>query len=240
MFNIIENKKPDLKIVKMICDKCLNPKLNDIEIYKYLNSNTSTLFLGRPASGKSSLMSSILFSKPPNGFSSTFDHIYLFMPSASRHSLGKFNKFDEELDDDELYDDLTIENLTYVYDKIKNTDPSENSLIILDDQTAYLKNNDVAKLLNDINYNRRHYHTSIWYLCQNYKSIPKTVRSIFKNLFIFKCSIDELTNIFKELVEGFKYDIGDLMKFVYDKPHNFLFINTENQKLFKNWDEIIL
>jgi hypothetical protein len=31
-----------------------------------------------------------------------------------------------------------------------------------------------------------------------------------------------------------------IMKNVYDMPHTFLFINTNSQRLFKNWDEIIL
>lgn len=239
MFNIKENKKPDLKIIKMVCDNPLDKSLNNIEIYKYMNSSTSCLFLGKPQSGKTSLMTSILYSKPPNGFSEVFDNIYLFMPSNSRQSL-KNNRFDEELEPDELYDELNIENLSYVYEKIKNTDPDKNNLIILDDQTAHLKDNDVMKLLNEINYNRRHLRCSIWYLCQNYMSIPKPVRQIFKNCFIFKTSKEELGTIFKELIEGFKYNIEDLMKFVYDVPHNFLFINTDNQKFFKNWDEIIL
>ena len=30
----------------------------------------------------------------------------------------------------------------------------------------------------------------------------------------------------------------EISKLVYDKPHNFLYINTESQRLFKGWDEI--
>jgi hypothetical protein len=30
----------------------------------------------------------------------------------------------------------------------------------------------------------------------------------------------------------------DIMKLVYDKRFNFLFINTDTARMFKNWDEI--
>ena len=33
--------------------------------------------------------------------------------------------------------------------------------------------------------------------------------------------------------------INEIVKIVYDKPHNFLFINVDSQKMFKNWDELI-
>lgn len=239
MFNIKKNTEPNLTIQKMNCDKKLDNRLDEIELYKYMNGYNSTLFLGRPGSGKTSLVTSMLYKNPPNGFCGVFDNIFLFMPSNSRRSL-KNNRFDSEIKPENLFDELTLENLTNVWERIKNSDADENHLILLDDQTAYLKDNDVMKLMNEINYNRRHNHVSIWYLCQNYKAIPKPVRLIFKNLFIFKNSIEETTDIFKELVEDFdKNKIGPLMKFVYDKPHNFLFVNT-NQVFFKNWDEIII
>lgn len=239
MFNIKKNAKPNLDVIKMNCDIKLDNKLDQIPLYQYLNGFNSVLFLGKPASGKTSLMTSILYKTPPNGFCGIFDNIFLFMPANSRRSLKK-NRFDEEIKPENLYDELTIENLTEVYNKIKNAEPDEKHLIILDDQTAHLKNNDVMKLLNEINYNRRHMHCCIWYLCQNYISIPKPVRLIFKSLFIFKVSKEEMMNIFKELVEGFSSDIEQLIKFVYNEPHNFLFINTDYQKFFKNWDEIIM
>lgn len=239
MFNIIENKKPNLDVIKMNCDIKLDEKLDQIPLYRNINGFTSVLFLGKPSSGKTSLMTSIMYKKPPNGICNVHDNIFLFMPSNSRRSLKK-NRFDEEIKPENLFDELNYDNLNEVFERIKNADSDEKHLIILDDQTAHLKDGDVMKLLNEINYNRRHLHVSIWFLCQNYISIPKPIRMILKNLFIFKSSIEEMNTIKKELIEGFKYDMGDLMKFVYDKPHNFLFVNTDTQTFFKNWDQIIL
>jgi hypothetical protein len=63
---------------------------------------------------------------------------------------------------------------------------------------------------------------------------------MFSNLFIFRVSKKELEAIFSELVESksdYIYDISDI---VFDSPHKYLFINTDSQRLFKNFDEIII
>ena len=87
--------------------------------------------------------------------------------------------------------------------------------------------------------NRRHYHISIYFLCQTYYSIEKDVRKLFSNLFIFKCSRHEMLNITSEMIEQHNDKINEIVKIVYDKPHNFLFINVDSQRMFKNWDELI-
>jgi hypothetical protein len=46
--------------------------------------------------------------------------------------------------------------------------------------------------------------------------------------------------IFDELVELPKDYILPIMKLVYDKPYQYLFINTDSQRLFKNFDEILI
>ena len=42
-----------------------------------------------------------------------------------------------------------------------------------------------------------------------------------------------------EIIEGYKNDIDEIIKLVYDEPYNYLFINTDSQRMFKNFDEII-
>ena len=42
-----------------------------------------------------------------------------------------------------------------------------------------------------------------------------------------------------EIIEGHKNDIDAIIKLVFDKPYNYLFINTDSQRMFKNFDEII-
>jgi hypothetical protein len=56
---------------------------------------------------------------------------------------------------------------------------------------------------------------------------------------MFKPSKVEFQNLFDELFETKKDLAIDVMKFVYDKKHEYLFLNVETQKMYKNFDEII-
>ena len=49
-----------------------------------------------------------------------------------------------------------------------------------------------------------------------------------------------MEDIMNEIIEGHKNDIDEIIKLVFDKPYNYLFINTDSQRMFKNFDEIIL
>ena len=106
--------------------------------------------------------------------------------------------------------------------------------------SAYLKNKDTLKLFKQLIFNRRHFYTSIYFLNQTYFSVPKEIRRLFSNVFIFKVSKNELTTIFEELIETKKEYVLPISKLVFNEPYNFLYINTETQRLFKNWDSIII
>ena len=106
--------------------------------------------------------------------------------------------------------------------------------------TAFLKNNDTMKLFKELIFNRRHIRTSIFFLVQTWYSVPKEIRRLFSNLFIFKTSKEELSNIFDELIELPKELIPTISKIVYDEPYQYLFLNTDSQRIFKGFDEIIL
>ena len=142
----------------------------------------------------------------------------------------------DRIPDEQKYDELTIENLNDVESNLSEF----NNVMFVDDLTASLKNNDIKKKLKELVYNRRHKHLSIIFLVQSYLSIEKDIRKLFSNLFIFKCSKNEMATIWEELIEYPKEYILPIMKVVYDKPYNYLFINTDSQRLFKNFDEIII
>ena len=137
------------------------------------------------------------------------------------------------------FDELNYENLEQVMDQIKDQDTKYCNCIIFDDQTAYLKDKSVKKLLKELIYNRRHLRTSVFFLCQTYMSVEPDIRKLFSNLFIFRVSKKELEKIFEELVEESKDLILPISKLVFKEQYNFLFINTDSGRLFKNWDEII-
>jgi len=164
-----------------------------------------------------------------------YHNIYLFQPSHSRASM-KDDIFDSISN---KYDELTYENLENVINQIKVEDPRYCNCVIFDDQGAYLKDKSTKKLLKELIYNRRHLRTSIFFLCQTFLSVEKDIRKLFSNLFVFRVSKKELELIFDELVEQAKEMVLPISKLVYDQPYNFLFINTDSGRLFKNFDEIL-
>ena len=118
-------------------------------------------------------------------------------------------------------------------------EPEINNVILFDDMTMYLRNNQIKHILKELVFNRRYYYTSIYFLVQTYKSLEPSIRKLFTNLFIFKVSKNEMETIINEIIDVHKDNINEIIKIVFDKKYNFLFINSDSNKIFKNWDEII-
>ena len=193
MLSIKENKKPHLKVCEMICDKGLHPKLDNYDLTSFLNNHSTTLFIGKPSSGKTSLLYS--FFKSKEIFKNTFDKIFLFQPEQSRASMK--DKLFDKIPDEQKYNELNLENLNDVEDNLSEY----NNVILMDDMASSLKNADIKKKLKELVFNRRHKHLSIIFLVQTYLSIEKDIRKLFSNLFIFKSSKKEMETIFDELIE---------------------------------------
>ena len=105
---------------------------------------------------------------------------------------------------------------------------------------AYLKNNETKQLLKELIMNRRHLHLSIFFLVQTYLSIERDVRKLFSNVFIFRCSKKEMELIADELIEQKKEHINEIVKIVFNNPYQYLFINTDSQRIFNGFDELII
>ena len=56
MISIKRNKKPNLPVCEMICDRQLHNKLNKYDLTKFLNCHSTNLIVGRPGSGKTNLI----------------------------------------------------------------------------------------------------------------------------------------------------------------------------------------
>jgi len=237
LIRIIENKEPQLRRPKFNVDGKLDSKLDDYEITSLMNKSNFSLFLGRAGSGKSSLV--ISFLNTPSLFRKVYHTIILFMPPNSRASIqGGF--FDKNLPQDQIYDELNVENLQAAYDLAKeNANEGFKTLVIFDDVQKFFKGECEKLLLHMVN-NRRHAHLSLWCVAQTYKSIPPQVRQGFTDLFVFKINKKEMENIFEEQIEQLKDKFIDILKFVFKEPHDFMYINTESQRIFSNWDELII
>jgi hypothetical protein len=221
----------------MNCDEGIHEKLNKFELTKFLNQHSTNLLIGRPRSGKTSLLYSLF--KSNKILKHCFHTIYIFQPKQSRASMS--DKLFDSLPDDQIYDELTFENLQIVLEKIRmDADEGFNSCIIFDDQTAYLKNNDTLKLFKELIMNRRHLHCSLYFCVQTWFSVPKDLRRLWSNIFCFKTTKEELNNIWEEVIERPKELIDSIRSLVFDEPYQYLFINVDTQRLFKCWDEIII
>ena len=232
MLSLKVNEKPKLPVCPMMCDVPLHEKLNEYELTKFMNCHSTNLLIGRMGSGKTNLLYS--FFKSKKLMNKVYDKIILFQPASSRASMK--DKLFDQLPDEQKFDEISLENLELAESEFDEG----NNCIIFDDQGAYLKNKDIKKKLKEMIMNRRHKHLTIYFLVQTWFSIEKDIRKLFSNIFVFKVGKKELETIFEEVIERPKELVLPISKLVYDKPYQFLFINIDSNRMFKNWDEIIL
>lgn len=237
MIRIKENDAPTLPKCEMKCDGKLHKKLDNYELTSFLNAHTMNLLIGKPKSGKTSLLHSMFEHRGLLRY--CFTKVYLFQPVESGASIKKC-VFDM-LPKDQIYRELTYDSLAEVKSRIEE-DASEGlaSCIIFDDVTASLKNKQTLQLFKMLAFNRRHLRLSMYFLVQTWYSVPKELRRLWTNMFIFKVSKNEMANIWDEIVEYPIEYMSPVMKIVYNEPYKFLFINTDTQRLFDSWDEIII
>jgi len=226
---IKENEKPNLVKCIMNCDDDLHERLNKYDLTSFMNTHTMNLMIGRPKSGKSSLLYS--FFKSKKLFYGLYSKIYYFAPENSRASMND-NIF-ESLPENQKFNELSFENLSEVMDRIK-ADAKEDytSCILFDDMGAYLKKKDTLKLFKELAMNKRHLKTSTFFCVQTWYSVEKDIRRLWDNIFIFRVSKDELTNIFDEAVELDKSYVVPISNLVFDKKYEYLFINIESRRMF--------
>lgn len=236
MITIVKNKEPELKRPTFLVDGKLDAKLDKYSLTSLMNKSNFTLFLGRAGSGKTSMIISLL--NTPDLFKGVYHTIYLFMGANSRGSI-KGSFFDKEIPPDQIFDELNIDNLNDVYERIRDdANDGYRSLIIADDVQKSLKDHDVEKQLLHMVNNRRHLKLSIWCANQNYMALPRGVRMGLTDLFVWKVSKVEMENIFNEQIELHKDKFVKILSMLFKLPHSFFYIHTETKQMFSNWDEI--
>lgn len=243
---LIKHDKPELPVCKMHCDVKINKNLDDYELTKFLNRSQSTAIIGRPGSGKTSLLYALFKNKKPALLRDAYHNIFLFQPKESGNSMSD-NIFEKNLPPENLFYELTEDNLTEVFNRMKEENESDeyegvlHHAIIFDDQTAHLRDNPKIKsILKEMLFNRRHLHLSIFFIVQTFKSVEPDIRRLIDNYFIYKTNKQALEQIASEVIEIPTKYVIPLSNLVYDAKYNFLFINVESKRMFRNWDEIII
>ena len=240
MISLKKNKGLNLKVPEFLCDGNLAEHLNKYDMLQNFNGYYFTGFIGRPGSGKTSLLVSMLTGrKKDKVFRKVFNNVVLVMPTTSRNSM-KNNIFKKHIEE-RMFDELDYKTINTIHKQLLNSSSeNESTLLILDDVGAMLKRPEIQETFRKIIYNRRHLKCAIIILLQSYMSIPKEIRKLFNNVIMFKPPKTEFINLFEELFETKKELALDIMNYTYKEPHDWLLLNVPSQRIFKGFDEIIV
>jgi thymidine kinase len=228
--------KPELDTVKMNCDNVIHPKLLKYPMVKEAFSTTSfNIICGRMGQGKTSLLTALV----KQVFKKCFEYIYVFMPSNSRASIEN-DIYGKNIPEDQLYDTLTYENISKVYEEIQeNSSEGYNSLIIIDDFQVALKSPEIIQVLQKIITKMRHLRTTIFLLQQNFQALAKPLRELASNLIIFNLGKSQLTKIFDEVVQIDKDKYENIVDICFKDPHDWILINLhKSRNIYKMFDLI--
>lgn len=237
MIKIIKNEIPKMKQPVMNVDNILHKKLDDYPLTATLNKSFILALIGKPGSGKSHFLISLLKSKPL--LKNVFENILIFIPPSSRSSINE-DFWGNNLPAENIYDELNETTLQDAYNRCKEiSKEGYKSLLIFDDVQKDFKG-ESEKLLQNICNNRRHDRISIIFCVQTYKSLSKTARNALSNLIIFKVNKSQMRDIFDEQIETMKERFEEILDLAYKNPHEFISIDCNSQRCFNNWDEVII
>ena len=201
------------------------------------------LVVGKPGSGKTTMILSLVC-KQGKAFNKKFDRVYVFSPSLITMAEDPF----ELIPDDQKFEEATLENLQQVLGEIKTS--GEKVLLILDDVIADIRGKgkgEVENLLEKIFFNRRHLagaggSLSIIATSQTYNKIsPKLRKTASQLIFYENKQKKELDSIFDEIILIPKKEFYDTLRYIYNKKHNFMYIDTslpEHKMIHKNFNPL--
>lgn len=196
--------------------------------------NFFMLVCGRPGSGKTSLILNLVC-KRGKMFNKKFDKVYVFSPSLLTMTDEPFGELPEE----QVHTELNVENFERALSDIADT--GEKILFILDDVVNDMKKNmAIQTLLSKALMNRRHLagaggSTSFIITTQVYNKIPAPIRKTASHIILYHTrNKKEIETIYDELIVLPKDDFYEILKYCFDKRHNFIYIdiNKSYDKMF--------
>lgn len=239
----ILEKKNDIEIKGAKFATAGRPK----NLSPFLNYINLTLIIGLPASGKSSLIKTLLRGSPQdNLYNNVFHSVYYISPS---------DTMDLDLPDEKIIKldkeplDQILEGIIDAEYGIGEEDEPHHALIILDDAINYIATDKRALqvfkrlVMNGRHALGRHSSVALWIVSQKVKSIPLTIRSQANQVFFFDSTKAEKEVVRDEFTPLDKPEGDQLYKYVFDEPYNFLFINLflpKNKRMFKNFNQLLI
>ena len=240
----IEEQEYDKKIVvsatKFSCDDV------DTTIPKPLpqKGGFAILIVGRPGYGKTSLINSLVCKSGKN-FNRKFDRVYIWSPSMITMEGDPY----EMIPEDQKFESATLENIQGVLDEIKDT--GDKVLFIMDDVIADIRGKgkgEIENLLQKVFFNRRHLagyggSVSIIATSQTYNKIDPKLRKTASQLIQYKPQKKEIENIYDDMINLPKKEFLDVLRYIYQKKHDFMFIDTQlpdDKQIHKNFNQLII
>lgn len=232
---IREISNPDalnLKAPSFVCDSPLSPHIPK----PFPNQHSFILLCGASRSGKTSMMINMLTDR--NLYNRVFENVLVVMPLSSRNSM-KHNIFDG-LDEHKKFDDLDSQTLESVLGQLEAySEMGENSLIVMDDVTASLKDRAVQKLLSRIIANRRHLKCSVLLAVQWYNSVPLNIRKQINVLIMFAPkNYKEVRNIAEEMTKYEEQEFRKIVDYCFDQRFNWMLVNRDDNTISRNWNRL--
>jgi hypothetical protein len=154
----------------------------------------------------------------------------------------------ELIPEDQKFEEATFDNVSEVLDEIK--DSGEKVLFIFDDVISDLRGKgkgQIENLLQKIFFNRRHLagaggSLSIIATSQAYNKIDTKLRKTASQIVFYKnLHKKETESIFDEVILIPKKEFTDTLRYVFNKKHDFLYIDTTqdpDKMLHKNFNQL--
>lgn len=230
MFEVVRQSDFKLRAPSFKCDAPIHKQI----VEPLPNTPFFMAIIGSAGSGKTSLAVSLLTSK--QAYKKAFHRVHVVMPPHSLASL-KNNVLKQHR---RVYDELDLATLEKVMTAVReDAEEERSSLLVLDDVTASLKNNELQTTLRKAIYNRRHYRLSVMILVQSYNAMPLSIRKTLSHFVAFKPrNKKEMENIWEELIFLPRNTAEALLRWLYREPHDYLFADVNTNTLYRNFDLI--
>jgi hypothetical protein len=164
------------------------------------------------------------------------------------------SKFDGKIDEDDMFSEQhkifnVIEEQQNVIEFLNDNDYkkeakfiSDRVLIILDDQAGLFKMSNSNNPMVNFVLKHRHHNTSIIFVTQAYKAIPKSIRTNMNVLILFEIpNSSELKVVYEEYPDRLKEEdwIDLYWEIIDDEPYSFMYMNNhfpKGERIFKRFE----
>ena len=230
----MDNKLQILPVKKI--EKGSNKKLEGIPD-PLLKPQFLLIIVGPVRSGKGNLLVNLL-ENTNFGYRQFYDDTLYISPTIENDITGTAIKKDEKIQkiSDNLEDvDLILSSIVDIKNK-QQGDEKTNTLIVLDDMLGMLKQ---KSYFSNLCTRYRHPRISLIVTTQSFRSLPAVCRVNASGYIIFKTHNKKEYMKMEEELEGNFPQFSELYKEATEEKYNFLFLNMEKKKAYKNFDTLL-